>query len=52
VLWGVDFRTHKSFKGNSYTKAIEDFKQLKKDLINLDCKLIVGSEYSALHGLI
>jgi hypothetical protein len=52
ILWGVDFRTHQNFKGNSYTKAIEDFKQLKKDLHKLDCKLIVGSEYSALHGLI
>jgi hypothetical protein len=52
ILWGVDMNTHKHFVGNSFDKAINDFKQLKKDLNQLGCELVIGSKISALYKIL
>jgi hypothetical protein len=52
ILWGVDMNTHKHFVNNSFDKAVNDFKQLKKDLNQLGCELVIGSEVSALYKIL
>lgn len=48
VLHGVDFRTHKNFRGNSFKRAIMDFRNLSIELNRRGVNLFVGSDWSAL----
>lgn len=52
VFHGVDFRTHKHFKGNSKDRALLDFKELQKVLNKKGVELFVGSNYSELSRFI
>lgn len=52
VLWGVDMNTHTAFKGNNFERAVKDYKQLKEDLFERGCELVIGSEISALHRIL
>lgn len=52
IMHGVDFISHKHFKGHSYDKAILDFRNLQKELEKRFVLLSVGNKFSALSNFL
>lgn len=52
ILHGVDFKTHKHFKGNSKDRALNDFKNLNTELKKRGVSLFVGSDFSELSSFL